>query len=92
MNPAMPAGNSINPNLTELQFLEEGPVSGRGVPVQRPTVIENRYVNQARARYAKVANAVPGGYSGRLGNDREATESISKWSQWLKGGAPAPVC
>ena len=55
----------------------------------RQTVIESTYVNKARMRYNTVANGVP---TGQMRNDREATESISQWSQWLKGGAPAPVC
>ena len=30
-----------------------------------------------------------GGHSHVGGGEREATESISQWSQWLKSGAPA---
>ena len=85
-------------NLTEPQFLEEGPSAGPNSAsrqrIQRHTVIhQGSYVDQARARYNKVANAVPGGYTNaRNPNDREASESISKWSQWLKESAPSPVC
>ena len=85
-------------NLTELNFLEEGPSVGVNSASkqrsQRHTVIhQGSYVDQARARYNKVANAIPGGYTnGHNTGDKEASESISKWSQWLKGSAPAPVC
>ena len=58
----------------------------------RHTVIESTYVNKARMRYSTVANGGPTGHMSQIRNDREATESISQWSQWLKGGAPAPVC
>ena len=78
-------------NLTELQFMNDGLLASQNtLPPMRQTVIDSSYVNQARARYNRVANAVPGGYSKQMGNEHK-TESISQWSQWLKGGAPAPV-
>ena len=58
----------------------------------RHTVIESTYVNKARMRYNTVANGGPTAHMSQIRNDREATESISQWSQWLKGGAPSPVC
>lgn len=97
MDPRSVAGSQAT-NLTELQFLEEGPSVGTSssskLRTERHTIIhQGSYVNQARARYNKVANAVPGGYTNvRNPSDREASESISKWSQWLKGSAPPPVC
>ena len=56
----------------------------------RQTVIEGSYVDEAR-RYNKVASGLPVGHTNQLRNDKEDSESISQWSQWLKGGAPAPV-
>ena len=58
---------------------------------QRQTVI-----NEVRARYAgNIPHAhTPSGHQSRRyhSNEKDASESISQWSQWLKGSAPAPVC
>ena len=66
-------------NLTELS---EGSLSGaRAVP--------EGYVSQAKARYQNVAGAVYGVCSDRRGNNKAAaSETISKWSQWLKESSP----
>lgn len=59
------------------------------IPTQRQTVI-----NDARARYSGSIPSTSGGHmmSSRYhSKEKEASESISQWSQWLKGSAPAPV-
>lgn len=66
-------------NLTELHFMNEGAVDGfQGVP--------GSYISQARARYTNVASSAHGGY--HQASRVAASESISKWSQWLKETSP----
>ena len=86
-----------NANSTDMQFMNSQAsgtyMSAIGQPSLPPrqTVIEGSYVDEARRRYNKVASGLPVGHTNQLRNDREGSESISQWSQWLKGGAPAPV-
>ena len=86
-----------NTNSTDMQFMNSQatgsyvPATGQPSVPPRPTVIDGSYVDEARRRYNKVASGLPMGHTNQLRNDREGSESISQWSQWLKGGAPAPV-
>ena len=91
--------NPAGPNLTDLQFVNESPMMGTNftaASVPQPHVRQT-VINVARARYSGVMPS--GGHTGHIGgsartqggggDDREASESISQWSQWLKSGAPA---
>ena len=100
--PANAFGDIINPavhNLTDLHFVSDTQVLGsnysaRSVPHGQSRVRQT-VINDARVRYSGV---MPSGHfmhaggrshGGGGGGEREATESISQWSQWLKSGAPA---
>ena len=63
----------------------------RSVPLAGQSRVRQTVINDARVRYSGV---MPSGHfmhasNGRPHGEREATESISQWSQWLKSGAPA---
>ena len=63
----------------------------RSVPLAGQSRIRQTVINDARVRYSGVMPSA-GHFvhaSGRPHVEREATESISQWSQWLKSGAPA---
>ena len=81
--------------LTDLHFVSDTQVLGsnysiRSVPLTGQSRVRQTVINDARVRYSGV---MPSGHfmhaSGRPHAEREATESISQWSQWLKSGAPA---
>ena len=81
---------------TDLHFVGDTQTLGsnysiRSVPVAGQGRVRQTVINDARVRYSGV---MPTGHfvhttSGRPHVEREATESISQWSQWLKSGAPA---
>nr|QIA61845.1 hypoxia-inducible factor 1-alpha-like protein [Halichondria panicea] len=54
-------------------------------PISSTMGVTQRTVNDARLRYS---GSMP---TSRNGTNTEETESISQWSQWLKGTAPPPV-
>ena len=64
------------------------------MPLAGQSRVRQTVINDARVQYSGV---MPLGHfvhtDGRThvsgGSEREATESISQWSQWLKSGAPA---
>ena len=99
--PANAFGDIINPavhNLTDLHFISDTQVLGSNYSATSvphgQSCVRQTVINDARVRYSGV---MPSGHfmhaGGRSdvggGGEREATESISQWSQWLKSGAPA---
>ena len=80
---------------TDLHFVPGGNsqanYSIRSVPLAGQSRVRQTVINDARVRYSGVMPSA-GHFvhaSGRPHVEREATESISQWSQWLKSGAPA---
>ena len=97
-----PANSFSDPaihGLTDLHFVGDTQVLGsnysiRSVPLAGQSRVRQTVINDARVRYSGV---MPSGHFVHAGSrthvggggEREATESISQWSQWLKSGAPA---
>lgn len=79
-------------NCNSVVFASEQPVAfemNSGTTVG----ITQRTVNDARLRYA---GSMPGHVTGHVTghnatSNKEESDRISQWSQWLKGTAPAPV-
>jgi hypothetical protein len=78
---------------TDLHFVGDGQALGsnysiRSVPLAEQSRVRQTVINDARVRYSGVMPSA-GHFvhaSGRPHVEREATESISQWSQWLKSG------
>ena len=81
---------------TDLHFMGDTQTLGsnysiRSVPVAGQGRVRQTVINDARVRYSGV---MPTGHFVHTTSDhphveREVTESISQWSQWLKSGASA---
>ena len=97
-----PANSFSDPaihGLTDLYFIGDTQVLGsncsiRSVPLAGQSRVRQTVINDAHVRYSGVmllGHFVHAGGRTHVGggSKREATESISQWSQWLKSGAPA---
>lgn len=73
---------------------------------QAPSRVKQSVITETRARYSgttpingggqnemrQVRGHIPRSTGGHDPNTDAASQSISQWSQWLKNGAPEPVC
>lgn len=95
----------VGPDMTNMLGLSEAELVQKSIPslTQAPPHIRQTIVHNTRQRYAgpiptghtpSSSGGVVGGHMtvGRGGDVESASDSISQWSQWLKGSAPAPVC
>ena len=93
--------NPDGPNMMDVFSLSETEFAQKNIPslALAPPHVRQSVIHTARQRYSSsipVGHVGSGGVaSGHViehGADTKASDSISQWSQWLKGSAPAPVC
>lgn len=89
------------PDMMDVFSLNETEFAQKNIPslALAPSHVRQSVIHTARQRYS---SSIPAGHVGsggvasghviEHGADAKASDSISQWSQWLKGSAPAPVC